>query len=110
MRKYFLRSQYSSEQLYSLRRLFTFQAGIHSLLSYFLNQPPSTPRDFMFSIQNGSVHFPSPQTFTCGQGIPFRLSPIMIEAMTSLETFKVIMGNAAIAMKEKKDLVQVQSF
>lgn len=109
MKKYFLRSQFSSEQLYSLRRSFTSQAGLHSLLSYFLNQTPSTPRDLLLSVQNGSLFFQSPQKFSSHQQIPFRLSPTMIEAMTSLGAFKAAMGNTAVAMKEKKDLVQVLS-
>jgi hypothetical protein len=115
IRKSFLRSQFSSEQLYSLRRSFTSQVATHSVLSYLLSQSPATPRDLVFSIRNGSLPFqcrPLDQQLSAQRisrkQIPFRLSPTMTEAMTSHESFRSIMGNAAIALEEKKDLVQVQ--
>jgi hypothetical protein len=108
-RQSLLQSSSSSEQLYYIRRSFASQIGINSLLSYFLDLQPASPRDLIFSVQNGTIPLPQyvPLHQLHPQKPPFRLSPAMVRAMSSVEAYKVLMGHAAIALESKKDLTQV---
>lgn len=107
-RKNVHKAPFSSEYFFSLRRIFASQVGITFLVSYFLNLPLPTPRDFVVSLENGSIplqHKAMRVNFT--EQPPYRLSPCVMAAMNSIDTCKIFMGNTALALEERKELIQV---
>jgi hypothetical protein len=107
-REHLLHTASSSEQLYYLRRSFASQGGVTSLLCYFLNLRPASPRDLILSVQNGTIPIPQLASQQLQmQKLPFRLSPAMVQAISSIEAYKASMGHAAIAIESKRDLTQV---